>query len=193
MQTPMQAFFNPQPPNAPGRPTHRQGQASVAQLAAAGIHPPGGFAMTPLGGHFPRHSMAMGPGQLFPGHPGQPFQGKHRKQMSVGGPPKATLGGPGRNHSPLPVPVAAAAAATPQPKAKKVVLNLPKETVTGENGEVQERPTWARYPVPMSEVDIPDDVLPVEMVSAEIYPPDFQRDHLPDTIEVFLPGKVRCA
>ncbi|KAF4572487.1 hypothetical protein EYR36_006993 [Pleurotus pulmonarius] len=189
MQTPMQAFFNPQPPNAPGRPTHRQGQASVAQLAAAGIHPPGGFAMTPLGGHFPRHSMAMGPGQLFPGHPGQPFQGKHRKQMSVGGPPKATLGGPGRNHSPLPVPVAAAAAATPQPKAKKVVLNLPKETVTGEDGEVQGRPTWARHPIPMSEVDIPDDILPVEMVSAEIYPPDFQRDHLPDTIEVFLPGK----
>ncbi|KAL0945542.1 hypothetical protein HGRIS_014704 [Hohenbuehelia grisea] len=194
LQTPMQLFFNNQPPPAPGRPTHRAAQGSIAQLAAAGIHPPSGFPITPLGGHFPRHSMAMGQPPIFPGGPPpQPFQGKHRKQLSVGGPPKAVLGGPGRKHSPLPVPVtnaAAAAAVTSGPKQRKVVVNLPKESVLEENGTVTRREPWPRTPLPPTADPEPQGPLEVETSSAQLFPPDYWRTELPDVIDVFLPGRA---
>ena len=88
LQTPMQAnFFPPQPPGAPGRPMHRA-QASVAQLAAAGILPPGGLLgphppMTPLTQNgFP--APALIPGQFPP-----PFvpRSKRNQSISTGGPP----------------------------------------------------------------------------------------------------------
>ena len=50
LQTPMQAnFFPRQPPGAPARPGMHRAAPSIAQLAAAGILPPPGVPMTPLG------------------------------------------------------------------------------------------------------------------------------------------------
>ncbi|TFK76630.1 hypothetical protein BDN72DRAFT_829764 [Pluteus cervinus] len=191
MQTPMQAFFAQQPQPGPGRPTHHQGQASMAQLAAAGIHPPAGFAITPMAGHFSRASLALPSGQ----QPGPPFPNRNRRQLSVGGPPKAVLGGPARKLSPLPstatpdTPAAVAVAAAPTQKAKKVNVNLPKETIPGD-GQPDTRPSWARnlldHPVEYKDLSIP----PVEIYSAESYPPDSWRLHIPNAVDVFLPGKI---
>ncbi|KAF5377169.1 hypothetical protein D9615_006437 [Tricholomella constricta] len=184
LQTPMQsAFFNPQPPPAPGRPTHHQGRASIAHLAAAGIHPPTGFPMTPLGGHFPRGSM-MG----IPGQPSaHPFPNRNRRQLSIGGPPKAVLGGPARKLSPLPV-AAPSPAPAPQ-KVKKVNVNLPKETVPAEEeGQPPTRQPWARMVLDGFEFK-DKEIAPVELTTAESYPPDEWRNQVPNTLDVFLPGK----
>ncbi|KAK7059231.1 hypothetical protein VNI00_001858 [Paramarasmius palmivorus] len=188
MQTPMQPFFAPQPPPAPGRPHHSH-QATISHLAAAGIHPPAGFPITPLAGHFPRPSMALGnPPIKGPPPSGHPFPNRNRRQLSIGGPPKAVLGGPARKTSPLP-PAASPSNAPPPTKTKKVVVNLPKETIPGEGGQPSTRPEWARdllsAPVPPKSFDIP----PVEISTAELYPPDGWRLSLPSTVDVFLPGK----
>ncbi|KAG7450750.1 uncharacterized protein BT62DRAFT_1045593 [Guyanagaster necrorhizus] len=188
MQTPMQNFF-PQVPSAPGRPAHHAGQASVAQLAAAGIHPPSGYPMTPMGGHFSRPSMMMnGP----PG--GHPFPGRNRRQLSIGGPPKAVLGGPNRKLSPIPpAAVTATGSSTspaPQVKPKKIVVNLPKEDITGDNGQTVCRASWARNPLDDPVILPLPDVAPVETYSIKIYPSDDWRFDIPPTIDVFLPGKM---
>ena len=206
MQTPMQATFFPQPPPAPARPSMHRSHPSVAQLAAAGILPPPGMPMTPLGQGFNP--------QLFgiPAFP-PPFvpRSKRTTSMSVGGPPKAVLGGPQRKVSPM-APVGAAAgvgaeasASTGQtsttpaavPKSKKMVVRLPRETLTAEDGDETgvsgTRPAWARVALPMSEVPEMVDAGPPEISTAEAFPPDEWRYRLPDTVDVFLPGKVRLS
>lgn len=183
MQTPMQPFF----PSTPGgRPTHRQG-ASIAQLAAAGIFPPNGMPMTPVGGHFSRPSLMLGP-QNFAG--GQPFQPRSRRQLSIGGPPKAVLGGPGRKLSPLPASATETPATAVTVKVKKIAVNLPKETVPGDNGEEPAHPEWARNYLNDSFNWKDPDVQPAQLTSGEVYPPDVWKSQMPDTIDVFLPGKV---
>ncbi|THH32620.1 hypothetical protein EUX98_g1584 [Antrodiella citrinella] len=218
LQTPMQQNFGfPQPPNAPGRPHHAMHRAhpSMIQLAAAGILPPPGMLppiipMTPLGNQtgFPGMPMMMPPHQ-------QMFMPKSRRTQSVstGGPPKAVLGGPQRKVSPFPPGTAATVTPTPTPppiaaaalapvvvapvKVRKVVVNLPKETVTEkvdseEDGEktITTRPEWARTPLPLFEADGEKDVKYPELVTAEAFPPDSWRHHLPPTVDVFLPGKA---
>lgn len=193
MQTPMQTYFNPQPPPAPGRPTHHAGAASIAHLAAAGIHPPNGFPMTPVGGHFSRPSMMLGPGgQPFVGQPlGPPFPNRNRRQLSIGGPPKAVLGGPARKLSPLPTVLAVPAPdAVVTKKAKKIIVNLPKETPLGDNGQPGDRPSWARTPLERPARQLPLRIESVESMTAEAYPPDDWRHQVPKTLDVFLPGKV---
>lgn len=179
LQTPMQAqFFPRQPPGAPMRPMHRA-HPSVAQLAAAGILPPPGMPMTPLGQvGFPNPMM-----------PPQPFvpRSKRTQSVSTGGPPKAVLGGPQRKVSPMPPPTVAPPA--PAPKPKKVVVNLPKETVP-EGEEKGSRPSWARTPLPPSEVGKYGEVQPPGLLTAEHFPSDAWRHNLPPTVDVFLPGKV---
>jgi hypothetical protein len=190
LQTPIQPFFTPQPPQPPGRPTHHQTQPSIAQLAAAGIHPPNGFPMTPMGAHFPRPSMMGVPGGIpGQGQPsGPPFPHRNRRQLSIGGPPKAVLGGPARKLSPLP----AAPATNPSPaplKVKKLNVNLPKETIIEANGQPASRPSWARTPLrafQFTHQHIPA----VETSTAELYPTDGWAKHVPNTLDVFLPGKV---
>lgn len=216
LQTPMQpSFFPPQPPNAPGRPTHgHRPHPSVVQLAAAGILPPPGMGVGMLGPHVPITPLGqnvfapqMMPMPFARGH-GQnnasmSFQPKSRRTQSVstGGPPKAVLGGPQRKVSPMPVlpsaaplQVAPQAPTTPAPppvKVKKVVVNLPKEKVEGDETENATRPTWARTPLPLAvEHDLPAVTYP-ELSTAEAFPPDSWRYHLPPTVDVFLPGKVR--
>ncbi|PPQ62781.1 hypothetical protein CVT24_000475 [Panaeolus cyanescens] len=195
LQTPMQSFFTPnQPPTAPIRPGHRPNQASL-QLAAAGIHPPQPFMPlhTPLATHFPHPSLVI-PQQL-------PHPNRNRRQQSIGGPPKAVLGGPQRKVSPLPPATATAAATpglttTPVPppvKQKKVVINLPKESiVTPKDGEEPEvtHPEWARIPLRPEQVPTYPDIPPVETTSAESYPSDAYRHGLPVSIDVYLPGKL---
>lgn len=189
LQTPMQSFFTGAP-GAPGRPTHHAHHASI-QLAAAGILPPN-FA-TPVTSHFPRPSMMLGPGGQ-PQAPSHPFPNRNRRQLSIGGPPKAVLGGPARKVSPLPGaigPSITPSSSTPAPpKTRKIVVNLPKETSVGEDGDPATRPEWARSPLANEFVyaDIP--VAPVEISTAELYPPDSYRLSLPNSIDVYLPGKV---
>lgn len=168
---PIQQFFAP-----------HQVQPSIAQLAAAGIHPPAAF---PVPSHLPRPSM-MNLGHPQPSAP--PFPQRNRRQLSIGGPPKAVLGGPARKLSPLPVIPATNPPPTP-PKVKKLIVNLPKEIILGDNGHSATRPSWGRTPLVAPEFrhqDIPQ----VETTTAEIYPPNRWAKHMPNTIDVFLPGKV---
>lgn len=190
LQTPMQSFFAPQMPGAPGRPTHHAHQASI-QLAAAGIHPPN--LITPVATHFPRPSMMLGPGGGQPQAPSHPFPNRNRRQLSIGGPPKAVLGGPIRKVSPMPgsVSPAPSSAAAPAPqKTKKVIVNLPKEAPVSDAGEPATRPSWARSPLANEFVFIDMPVVPVDTTTAESYPPDAWRLELPNSIDVYLPGKV---
>ncbi|KAF9229826.1 hypothetical protein BS17DRAFT_771977 [Gyrodon lividus] len=178
LQTPMQNFFPQQPPNAPGRPTylHHKGHASIAHFP--GFLPQSAIPITPLGQGFP---------MMVPPF-GQPFIPRNRRtpSVSVGGPPKAALGGPGRRHSPLPPPPPPPPAAQ---KGKKVVVNLPVETIPGTEDQSPTRPPWARTPIPMASHEVPE-VAPPEIATGEPYPPDAWRYNVPDTVDVFLPGKV---
>ncbi|KAH9919765.1 uncharacterized protein BXZ73DRAFT_80282 [Epithele typhae] len=183
LHTPMQAnFFAPIPPNAPNRPMHR--------TRRAGILPPPGVPMTPLGQSF---GPQMGLPPFAP-----PFvpRSKRAASMSVGGPPKAVLGGPQRKVSPLPgTPVvpstpAPVAVAPPPTKTKKVIVNLPRETVPGDGDAPATRASFAREPVPHAEVPPVVDFKPPETSTIELYPPDSWRLHLPPTVDVFLPGKA---
>ncbi|KZT24681.1 hypothetical protein NEOLEDRAFT_1093966 [Neolentinus lepideus HHB14362 ss-1] len=192
LQTPLQASFLP-PHGLHGRPPHmgHGSRPSLAHLALAGMPIPSGVPMTPLGqNQFP-------PPMLLNGAPfGPPLTTRNRRapSISIGGPPKAPLGGPGRNHSPLPVPLATSAASNgnvaPTQKARKCVVNLPKETVKDEeNADTITRPSWARTPMHLSYLPAESDIRPPETISVEAYPSDAWRYELPDSVDVFLPGK----
>lgn len=224
MQTPMQASFFPhQPPPAPGRPSMHRSHPSVAQLAAAGILPPPGMPMTPLGQGFPMNPQMLGVGAFPP-----PFvpRSKRASSVSVGGPPKAVLGGPQRKVSPIApgagggataTAAASASGAAQAPgtkKPKKIIVKLPQETIKpedvasaeapatmAEDGteasaevsaklEAGSRPSWARVPLLPNEVPQFPEVRYPEIRSAEPYYSDGWRYGLPNTVDVFLPGKV---
>ena len=127
--------------------------------------------------------------------------------MSIGGPPKAVLGGPQRRVSPN--PVAATAAATTS--KKKVAVNLPKESepaseeadqkeanAGGTEDAANKKPRvfkdWARIPIPVAEGEARLNSyrpLPSEdLISKEPFLSDEWRLSLPPSIDVFLPGKV---
>ncbi|KAH9921301.1 uncharacterized protein B0H18DRAFT_1121452 [Fomitopsis serialis] len=120
----------------------------------------------------------------------QPFvpRSKRAPSISAGGPPKAVLGGPQRKVSPNP-----RAPSIPQPapatKVKKHIVNLPKETVPGEGDAPSTRQSWARKPLPLSDVPEQVEVAYPDLRTVEPYPPDNWRHHLPSTVDVFLPGK----
>lgn len=195
LQTPMQPMFNPQPPGAPSRPSyasHRGGQASIAQLAAAGIHPPNVMPITPMGQGFNHAQMQQG--MSFSGPSFVP-RNRRTPSMSLGGPPKAVLGGPNRKVSPLP-PAAAEPAPAPATKVKKTVVKFPQESITEDDGDQVngdqsiKRPSWARIPLPLAQVPDHPTLAPPELITADAYPSDADRYGLPGTIDVFLPGKV---
>ncbi|EIW65282.1 uncharacterized protein TRAVEDRAFT_68801 [Trametes versicolor FP-101664 SS1] len=198
LQTPMQPGFFPPPPGAPGRPSLHRSHPSVMQLAAAGIIPPPGMPMTPLG-HQGMPMTPLGqngfPPQMTPGIApfAPPFvpRSKRSASMSVGGPPKAVLGGPQRKVSPMP-PAAPATpvAPAPAPKQKKVVVNFPRETIPAEGDEPPKRASFARTALSPSEIAEPVEIRHPETSTIELYPPDSWRYHLPSTVDVFLPGKA---
>ncbi|KAH7926206.1 hypothetical protein BV22DRAFT_1063463 [Leucogyrophana mollusca] len=182
LQTPMQPYFQPQPPPAPGRPSYatHHGRPSIAHYP--GMPPQTAVPITPLGQGFP--SMMLGP--PFP----PPFIPRNRRNpsISIGGPPKAPLGGPGRKHSPLPPQPVVPPPATMH-KGKKIIINFPQETVLGDADQPPTRPSWARVPMPVTSLDEVA-VLPPEVDTAESFPPDSWRQNIPDTVDVFLPGKI---
>lgn len=207
-------------PSLHHHPNHHHPAASIA----------GGVPMTPLGQGFPGGGMI--PGGPFP-PPFIPQQnlgggnkthnmmgGKRNQSISVGGPPKAVLGGPMKKKVPsLPVVVAAVQVVNQLGK-KKVIVNLPKETIKvcerdgggqDEHGgsddegddddddhhrndgveEKVERQPWARDPLPVGAVPEQPEIEPPELTTIEAYPSDEWRHHIPPTVDVFLPGKVR--
>ncbi|KAI6022571.1 hypothetical protein EDC04DRAFT_2937023 [Pisolithus marmoratus] len=177
LQTPMQPFFQPQPPNAPGRPAYAHHKAHASMVPYPGFPPPTAIPITPLGQGFPSHIIAPS----F----GQPFIPRIRRQpsISIGGPPKAPLGGPGRKHSPMAIPPPVT-----MQKGKKIVVNLPIETIPGTNDDPPSRPSWARTPMPTTSTEEPA-IVPPEIDTAEVFPLDAWRYAIPNTIDVFLPGK----
>ncbi|KAI5120547.1 hypothetical protein M0805_000275 [Coniferiporia weirii] len=188
LQTPMQASFFPPPSGPPQRPMHagHRASSSLAQFNGLG-HPP--VPMTPLGQQFPPQMMHGGP----PGPPAMPFVPKSRRTPSmIGGPPKAMLGGPNRKVSPLPP---AAVALQEKLKLKKVPVKLPLETdtdgkVRDVSEDVSKKSLWSRKPVTASELEQFPDSAPPEIISMELYPDENHRQHLPATVDVFLPGKA---
>lgn len=73
-------------------------------------------------------------------------------------------------------------------KGKKIVVNLPVETIPGTNGDPPSRPSWARTPMPTTSTEEPV-TIPPEIDTAELFPPDAWRYAIPNAIDVFLPGK----
>lgn len=69
-------------------------------------------------------------------------------------------------------------------------MNFPKETVPGEDGQPPTRPSWARSPLMNNFVYRDQDVPPIDLQTKELFPPDSWRFEMPDTVDVFLPGKV---
>jgi hypothetical protein len=193
LQTPIQPFFNVQPMGAPGRvpPFVHQPRPSLSHVNAVGLHPANGLPMTPLGQtKFPH--MPMGNGFPF----SQQIQPRNRRSASVnlGGPPKAVLGGPTRKLSPMPQQHVSTSPTPGQvPAGKKLNVNLPKETIPGEDGQSSTRPSWARVPQKSSpDLTIPDPKL-LELTSADSYPPESWARVIPPTVDVFLPGKVSAS
>jgi hypothetical protein len=82
--------------------------------------------------------------------------------MSVGGPPKAVLGGPKAQQQQQQQvqlqqqPAAPTPAPAPEPplKGKKILVKVPKESSNDEDGS-ESRPTWARNPIPTLVDDTP--------------------------------------
>ena len=189
LQTPVQPSFFPHPLGAPPRPLHQghRAQASVA-LSAAGIHPPPGIPVTPLQqSQFPP---AVG-GSQFPS-----FQHRNRRQPSIstGGPPKAQLGGVGKNYRPpSPTGVALVNSVAQNQKVKKTIVNLPKETTPPVDGKPPERAHFARIPIPLHLVPPQPSPSPPDVISAVIHPEDSLRTSIPATVDVFLPAKVSCS
>ena len=192
VMTPMQANFMPTLPTA-GRPINHRAHASIAQLAVAGLPPPIGIPLTPLlPGQFPQGIPPM----LMHAPPFQP-RSRRAPSVSTGGPPKAVLGGPGAKNrvtiDAAPTPVITA----PIQKAKKVVVNIPRETIppkedegTQDDEEPPRREIWARTPLRPSEIPQVVDTVPPEATSACLFPSEEWRNKLPPTVDVFLPGKV---
>ncbi|KAH8981991.1 hypothetical protein EDB86DRAFT_3106937 [Lactarius hatsudake] len=182
LQTPIQPSFFPAPSPGPPRPIHpghRAAQASIA-LAAAGIHPPHGPPLTPLGQH------AQFPPTPFAGPQFPQFRNRRQPSVSIGGPPKAQLGGAGKNYRP---PSPTVNAVTVTQKSNKATVNLPKETVPAGDDRPPTRSSFARTPIPPHLVPPQPPVPPPDVISADIHPPDNWRVEVPDTVEVFLPGK----
>ncbi|KAG8900984.1 hypothetical protein FRB99_005644 [Tulasnella sp. 403] len=114
--------------------------------------------------------------QQFPGHPPH-FRPRRNQSISIGGPPKALLGGPQKKPV-TPTPGTITTLTTEGGKVKKVNVRLPKETidtdeVNGESGPVasssRSRPSWARNPLPLDSIP-PQIAIPPEVSSVEIYP-----------------------
>lgn len=147
MQASFSGQFIPPPPHTPSfRGKHRQ-NASVAQFA---LNSPAPFQQS-------NFQPSLSP---FPQSPGPSSFMKSRRtaSISLGGPPKALLGGPQRRPSPLigqEVKEQGISADSQQHFAqayrkKKIVVNLPEESApTIFEGKAYQSPPWARRPEPL--------------------------------------------
>lgn len=114
--------------------------------------PGGGTPFTPLGGQFPQMQLGM-PSPMLGHGPAPGFVPRSRRTMSVGGPPKAVLGGPKAKEAVVAVAAPAPVPEAPPAKGKKTAVKVPKETV--EQDGVQSRPKWARYPLTLPVDELP--------------------------------------
>ena len=185
VMTPVQAEFMHMPMPTAGRPINHRARASIAQLAAAGVPPPMGVPLTPLlSGQFPQGVPPM----LIPTPQFQP-RSRRAPSVSTGGPPKAVLGGPGAKNRVTTEAVPTPATIAPPQKTKKVIVNIPRETIPVEgNGEDPDheapprREIWARIPLRPSEVPEIVDPVPPETISVEPFPPENRRTQLPPNV-----------
>ncbi|KZT61864.1 hypothetical protein CALCODRAFT_490782 [Calocera cornea HHB12733] len=168
---------------------HRQHATSPSQMQMPSLSP--GFHPNP---HAQLHGHARSPSQLAGLGPSPTnFQQRSRRQPSIGGPPKAALGGPqARKAAPAVVasaaPVASPAGAAPTPttyeKPKRYVVLLPIEGGVGGLDEIKEeeeeeagkgpdvkdagkkRSLWIRQPVLfLGEDALPEPDLLLELLS----------------------------
>jgi hypothetical protein len=109
------------------------------------------------------------------------FQPRSRRAPSVstGGPPKAVLGGPGAKNRVATETASNPATVAPPQKTKKVIVNIPRETIPVEGDEEESgddapprREVRARIPLRPSEVPEIVDPAPPETISAELFPPE---------------------
>lgn len=211
LQTPLQAqFYPPQAPFVqPGHGhAHRGSLVGIPPQFAMG--PPVLGPITPLTAGFglgmqqqqhqlpPHLAQAIAAGNIGgvggghgrTGSVSLPFNRNRRQNsISVGGPPKATLGGPQNKHVAATVtnPATSAAAIEKMLKGKKIVVKIPQEA-PNEDGEPV---SFARYPVPLSELSNMEDPQPIpETVTGDVYPEERPKGDVPRSIDVFLPGKV---
>lgn len=140
--------------------------------------------------HIAQAMAAVGGGHGRTGSVSLPFNRNRRQNsISVGGPPKATLGGPMNKHvaAPMTNPATAAAALEKMLKGKKLAVKIPQES-SSEDGKPA---SFARCPVPTSELpDLAEPQLVPDTATGEIFPEERPKGEVPRTIDVFLPGKV---
>ncbi|KAF8330435.1 uncharacterized protein EI90DRAFT_3124518 [Cantharellus anzutake] len=137
--------------------------------------------------------------------PGRPFHPRRSASISIGGPPKAVLGGPRKPDPPLKsenesaVVTTNTAASSSQandlakPKLKKRIVKLPVETlpnIDGSESTTPSRPPWARYPIPIAPRQEDPALLPLEEITtAEEYPESLPRGAPLPPIGLLLPVK----
>ncbi|CAE6430986.1 unnamed protein product [Rhizoctonia solani] len=129
-----------------------------------------------------------------------PFVPRSRRTISIGGPPKAVLGGPNRKTSPLPpTPAGENAPGLPDVKKKKCTVKVPfeadqelEEAEQADGSNKRTKSLWSRNPVPASQLPpelIIDDEL--EISTAEPHPEHVKQSKIAPTAAVFLPSKVQ--
>lgn len=121
-----------------------------------------------------------------PSVPGYNKINKRTASISIGGPPKAPLGGPARKVTPVvPTPSQADNA-----KIKKIIVKLPVEQRKEDDDDETVYSLWSRQPLDnliiCEEAVIPANVQTIEPYSFNENLPGI----LPEIIDVYLPGKV---
>lgn len=132
------------------------------------------------------------PNQLQPPH----FRSRRQQSISIGGPPKALLGGPQRKVSPS--PNAVASAPTPDIKQRKINVKLPKESSadadTIDNGDASAASSsysWRRTPIPSDALPPLPDIVPPEITSVtENRDSESSEGVNPAEVTVTLPRRV---
>ena len=122
---------------------------------------------------------------------GQPFIPKSRRTPSmIGGPPKATLGGPNRKVSPMP-PTVQAAAIAEKLKAKKIPVKLPAESEEIDlSVEGARKSLWTRSVSATYESSEVASLPPPSITTGAVHPDESHKTNLPDTIDICLPLPV---
>lgn len=184
MQTPFTNAFQPPHPTTPSyRPRHRT-NSSIAQFALTSPSP-----FQPSLSPFPQATVTP------------PFvRNRRTASISLGGPPKALLGGPQRKPSPLAghdlseqrgggEPLQPYS----QPLKKKIVVNLPDEQApTLFEGRAYHSPPWARHPWP--ERSFPASAIEfssVDVSTREIFVGEILDLEQSVQYQIILPSQVR--
>ncbi|CAE6389296.1 unnamed protein product [Rhizoctonia solani] len=187
-------FLAQQQQTRPG-PMHRH-HASIAM----------GMPLTPGGGVFQQqqqsHFAAMTATNPQPmgGLGVPPFVPRSRRTISIGGPPKAVLGGPNRKTSPLPpTPAGENAPGLPDVKKKKCIVRLPLESDQQLEGDAEDgdesakrtKSLWSRSPILPSQLP-PEVILDDQLDATSVEPhPEHVKQGQTAVPRVILSSKVQ--